>query len=90
VRPVVLQSLFMKIDGVGPTAEEIAAYGARVRDILDDGGRISLIQVYTVARRPAEANVTPLDDAAVDALAAEVRRLVGPGVPVEAFYSGRV
>ncbi|HYV85271.1 MAG TPA: radical SAM protein [Patescibacteria group bacterium] len=90
VRPVVLQSLFMKIDGTGPAAAEIAAYGARVRDILDDGGRVSLIQVYTVARKPAEAKVTPLDDAEVDALAAEVRRLVGPGVPVEAFYSGRV
>jgi wyosine [tRNA(Phe)-imidazoG37] synthetase (radical SAM superfamily) len=90
VRPIVLQSLFMRIDGVGPSAAEIAAYGARVRDILDSGGRISLIQVYTVARKPAEANVTPLADADVDALAAEIRRLVGPGVPVEPFYSGRV
>jgi wyosine [tRNA(Phe)-imidazoG37] synthetase (radical SAM superfamily) len=90
VRPVVLQSLFMKIDGVGPSPDEIAAYGARVRDILDGGGRIRLIQVYTVARTPAEANVTPLADAEVDALAAEVRRLVGAGVPVEPFYSGRI
>ena len=89
VRPVVLQSLFMKIDGVGPSAAEIAAYGARVRDILDGGGRIGLIQVYTVARKPAEPNVTPLADAEVDALAADIRRLVGRGVPVEAFYSGR-
>jgi wyosine [tRNA(Phe)-imidazoG37] synthetase (radical SAM superfamily) len=89
-RPVVLQSLFMKIDGAGPSAAEIAAYGARVRDILDGGGRISLIQVYTVARKPAEANVTPLEDAEVDALAADVRRLVGAGVLVEPFYSGRV
>jgi wyosine [tRNA(Phe)-imidazoG37] synthetase (radical SAM superfamily) len=90
LRPVVLQSLFMKIDGAGPSAGEISAYGGRVRDILAGGGRISLIQVYTVARDPAEAKVTPLADAEVDALAAEVRRLVGPGVPVEPFYSGRV
>jgi wyosine [tRNA(Phe)-imidazoG37] synthetase (radical SAM superfamily) len=90
LRPVVLQSLFMRIDGAGPSAGEISAYGGRVRDILEGGGRISLIQVYTVARDPAEANVTPLADAEVDALAAEVRRLVGPGVPVEPFYSGRV
>ena len=80
----------MKIDGVGPPAGEIAAYGGRVRDILEGGGRISLIQVYTVARAPAEPNVAPLADAEVDALATEVRRLVGPGVPVEPFYSGRV
>jgi wyosine [tRNA(Phe)-imidazoG37] synthetase (radical SAM superfamily) len=90
LRPVVLQSLFMKIDGAGPSAGEISAYGGRVRDILEGGGRISLIQVYTVARDPAEAKVTPLADSEVDALAAEVRRLVGPGVPVEPFYSGRV
>ena len=57
-----------------------------MRDILEGGGRVKLIQVYTVARPPAEAYVTPLLDEEVDALAAEVRRRV-PGVPVETFYS---
>ncbi len=88
-RPVVLQSLFMKVRGAGPTAQEIAAYCDRVREILSAGGRLSLIQVYTVARRPAEEYVAPLEDGEVDRIAEVVRRQV-PAVPVEAFYSERL
>jgi wyosine [tRNA(Phe)-imidazoG37] synthetase (radical SAM superfamily) len=88
-RPVVLQSLFMKVRGAGPSRDEIAAYCDRVGEILRGGGRVSLIQVYTIARPPAEAYVTPLEDDEVDALAEEVRRRV-PGVKVEGFYSGHV
>ncbi len=88
-RPIVLQSLFMKVKGEGPSAEEVMAYCDRVREILDGGGRIKGIQVYTVARPPAESYVTPLEDEEVDALAAEVRRRV-PEAPVEAFYSQRL
>lgn len=88
-RSVVLQSLFMKVAGAGPSDAEVAAYCDRVQEVLRGGGLIHLIQVYTVARPPAEAEVTPLSDAEVDALASEVRRRV-PGVPVETFYSGRI
>ena len=86
VRPIVLQSLFMKIRGQGPPAAEIASYCDRVREILEGGGRLKGIQVYTVARPPAESYVTPLEDDEVDALAAEIRREI-PGVPIETFYS---
>lgn len=89
VRSVVLQSLFMNVAGEGPSAAEVAAYCDRVQEVLRGGGHIHLIQIYTVARPPAEAEVTPLSDAEVDALASEVRRRV-PGVPVETFYSGRI
>ena len=89
VRPVVLQSLFMKVRGEGPSKEEIDAYCDRVAEILAGGGRVSLIQVYTVARPPAESYVAPLSDAEVDALAVVVRGRL-PGVPVETFYSGHM
>jgi wyosine [tRNA(Phe)-imidazoG37] synthetase (radical SAM superfamily) len=88
-RPIVLQSLFMKVKGEGPAAAEVSAYCDRVGEILEGGGRVKLIQVYTVARPPAESYVTPLPDAEVDALAAEVRRRL-PAVPVETFYSQRL
>ena len=88
-RPVVLQSLFMKVRGAGPSRDEIAAYCDRVVEIMDGGGRVRLIQVYTVARPPAESYVMPLDDDEVDALAEEVRRRL-PKVPVESYYSGHV
>jgi wyosine [tRNA(Phe)-imidazoG37] synthetase (radical SAM superfamily) len=86
-RPVVLQSLFMKVRGAGPSRDEIAAYCERVAEILRGGGRIRLIQVYTVARPPAEAYVMPLEDDEVDALSEEVRRSL-PGMTVECYYSG--
>ena len=85
-RPVVLQSLFMKVRGQGPALEEIEAFCDRVSEILSRGGRVSLIQVYTVARPPAETYVAPLADAEVDRIAEAVRRRV-PAIPVETFYS---
>jgi len=87
LRPVVLQSLFMKVRGAGPPPEEIGAFVDRIAEILSGGGRISLVQIYTVARPPAESFVTPLADREVDAIVGLVRRRL-PGLPVEAYYSG--
>jgi wyosine [tRNA(Phe)-imidazoG37] synthetase (radical SAM superfamily) len=83
-QPVVIQSLFLKMDGEGPPAAEQEAYCERLNEITRTGGRIKLVQVYTVARRPAEDFVTPLTDAEVDALAELVRRRTG--LAVEAYY----
>ena len=87
-RSIVLQSLFMKIHGQGPPPEEVRAYCDRVTEILEAGGRIRAIQVYTVARPPAESFVTPLSDAEVDALAAAIGARVP--VPIETYYSARL
>jgi wyosine [tRNA(Phe)-imidazoG37] synthetase (radical SAM superfamily) len=84
LRPLVLQSLFMRVNGAGPPAEEIDAYVQRIRDVQAAGGRIKLVQVYTVARPPAESFVTSLSDAEVDAIAAKVRAVTG--VPAECYY----
>jgi wyosine [tRNA(Phe)-imidazoG37] synthetase (radical SAM superfamily) len=84
VRPLVIQSLFLRVDGVGPPAGEIAAFCARLNEILGAGGRLDRVQVYTVARRPAEDYVSPLSAEEVDQIAATVRALVP--VPVEAYY----
>jgi wyosine [tRNA(Phe)-imidazoG37] synthetase (radical SAM superfamily) len=84
VRPLVIQSLFMKVAGAGPSAEEVAAYCDRLAEILAAGGRLARVQVYTIARRPAESYVAPLDPAEVDAIAEEVVRRLG--VTVERYY----
>jgi hypothetical protein len=47
---------------------------------------VKLVQVYTVARRPAETFVTPLQDGEVDAIADLIRRETG--LTVEPFYGG--
>lgn len=83
-RPIVIQSLFMRVHGVGPDEKEIAAFVDRLREIIVGGGKIKLVQVYTVARRPAQPYVTPLSDGEVDAIAEEVRNIP---LPVATFYS---
>jgi wyosine [tRNA(Phe)-imidazoG37] synthetase (radical SAM superfamily) len=83
LRPLVIQSLFITLDGVGPDDIEVEAYVARLRQIVSAGGRIKLVQVYTVARRTAESNVGAMDDAALDAIAAKAR---ATGVAVETYY----
>jgi wyosine [tRNA(Phe)-imidazoG37] synthetase (radical SAM superfamily) len=86
IRPLVLQSLFMRINGDPPSAEEIAAYVQRINDIQSSGGTIKLVQVYTVARPPAESFVTSLSDAEVNAIAEKVR--LETGVPADCYYGG--
>jgi wyosine [tRNA(Phe)-imidazoG37] synthetase (radical SAM superfamily) len=71
-RPIVIQSLFLQWDGVGPDTAEIEAYVGRLRDILDAGGRIDLVQIYTVARRPADPRVTALPEARLRGIAGHV------------------
>ena len=87
VRPLVIQSLWMEIDDKPPPAEEIQAFCQRLCEITAAGGMLSLIQIYTVARRPTESYVAPLSDRQVDAIAAVVRRETG--LPVESYYGFR-
>jgi wyosine [tRNA(Phe)-imidazoG37] synthetase (radical SAM superfamily) len=85
VRPIVVQTLFMRIHGQLPPVEEIAAYIERLREIVAGGGRIKLVQIHTVARQPAESYAEPLERDEVDALAERVRRETG--LTVSAFYN---
>jgi wyosine [tRNA(Phe)-imidazoG37] synthetase (radical SAM superfamily) len=84
VRPLVIQSLFMRVAGEPPAPEELAAFCDRLNEITAAGGRLKLVQVYTVARRPAESFVTPLDDREVDAIVELVKGRTG--LAAEAFY----
>jgi hypothetical protein len=86
-QPVVIQSLFMKLDGEGPSLAEQDAFCDRLNEITRAGGRITLVQVYTVARRPAETFVTPLSNDEVDALGERVRQRTG--LAVEAYYGAQ-
>jgi wyosine [tRNA(Phe)-imidazoG37] synthetase (radical SAM superfamily) len=84
--PLVIQSLFLRLRGQPPSPAEHEAYCDRLNEILEAGGQIDRVQVYTVARRPAEDYVTPLADTEVDALAELVRRRTD--LTAEAFYGG--
>ncbi len=83
VRPIVIQSLFMQVDGVGPTTQEIEAYIARLAEIMQSGGQITRVQVYTVARPPAESFVSALPGSEVQFIADRVTRELG--ITAEAY-----
>ncbi len=84
VRPIVIQSLFMHIDGRPPSVAEQEAYCGRLNEITAAGGRIKLVQIHTIARPPAESRATPLTPPEVDAVAERVRQTTG--LPVASFY----
>lgn len=84
VRPLVIQSLFLRLNDVPPDESEIDAYVQRLQDITAAGGRISLVQVYTVARPPAESFVSALSNAEVDHIVSRVRNEAR--LPAEPFY----
>jgi len=84
-RDVVIQTLMFRTDGCDPPDEEIEAYCGRLREIRDAGGRISLVQLHTIARKPVVDSVSALPDDRLDALAETIRAGSG-GLTVETFY----
>src|SRR3990167_365925 len=74
---------FRRILGVPPDEKEITAYCNRLREITAKGGRIHLVQVYTVARRPAQPYITPLSNEEVETIAQQVRKIP---LAVAVFY----
>lgn len=82
VRPIVIQSMFLAIDGTAPERSEIDAYLKRLQALVDNGGRIKLVQVYTVARKPAVRQVEKLRFDELETIALGVR---GLGIPAEVY-----
>ena len=73
IRPLVIQSLFMNVNGVPPDDTEIEAFAGRLSDVIAAGGKLQLIQIYTVARQPAESFVTPLTQKQLESIASVVQ-----------------
>lgn len=82
--PLTIQALFMRIHGEPPSHAEQLAFCERLREIAAGGGAIGLVQIYTVARAPAESFVAPLGNAEIDALSDLVRKETG--LNVATFY----
>ena len=83
-RPVVIQTLLFRLDGAGPPPQEITAYCRRLREILQGGGRIKLVQLHTIARSPASPAASALPQAELADIARQVREALGE-VPVEIY-----
>lgn len=79
-RPVVIQSLFLKLhDEVMPEAE-VLAYCERLNEILRAGGRIREVHAYTLARPTTESYATMLTAEELNRIATTVREKTGLAV----------
>jgi len=83
-RPIVIQSLFMRVNQEPPDAAEINAYCLRLNEIVNAGGQIKLVQVYTIARKTAEDYVSSLSSKQVDEIAREVEEKTN--LTTEVYY----
>lgn len=58
---IVLQCMFHRFGDEAPSDAEIEAWVARVKGIVDAGGQVDWVQIYTTARKPSDDTVLPLD-----------------------------
>ena len=83
IRPVVIQSLFMKIHDLRPSDHELVAYVQRLEDLVKGGAKIKLVQIYTVAREPNESYVRPVERHVINRIVRRVRQI---GLNAEGYY----
>ena len=72
-RPIIIQSLFLKVHGEIMSAEELKAYSGRLNDITEPGGEIKEVHLYTVARPTPEQFATKLSAENLETMAEIVR-----------------
>ena len=83
--PIVLQTLFCSMNGIEPTEDELRDYIELLRKILECGGQIEKVQIYTVARNTPDPTVLPLSMEKMKAIAEQIRNTTR--LDVESYYS---
>jgi wyosine [tRNA(Phe)-imidazoG37] synthetase (radical SAM superfamily) len=80
--PIAIQAMFLARNGVPASELELDAWARCLGSILAAGGHIELVQVYTVARKPADPALSALGERALEDIAARARQL---GLPAEVY-----
>ena len=83
-RPLVIQSLFVRIGDEPPPREEVEAYANQLAEIMARGGEIREVQLHTIARPPRDRRVRALSREELDQLAQQVGEKVD--LPLERYY----
>lgn len=83
VRPIIIQSLFLRTHGSPIEAAELRAYCERLKTIVAAGGQIREVHAYTVARPTPEPWATKLTAPELAAIATTIRQETG--LPVSIF-----
>jgi wyosine [tRNA(Phe)-imidazoG37] synthetase (radical SAM superfamily) len=76
-RPIVIQSLFLKVHGQIMPEDELTVYGERLKAIAAGGGQIKEVHAYTIARPTPEAYATKLTAGELEGIADRIRRQTG-------------
>jgi wyosine [tRNA(Phe)-imidazoG37] synthetase (radical SAM superfamily) len=76
-RPVIIQSLFPMVNGVGPSVDEIAQYAQRLKELKDAGARIPLVQIYSATRPCPDSTCVHAPLSTLCQVAQIVRRVTG-------------
>ena len=71
--PIHIQSMFLAKNGEAASNEEVDAWGERLQELVSSGAKIERVQVYTVARDPADPQLGPLTEAQLEAIADRAR-----------------
>ncbi|KAF0177404.1 MAG: radical SAM domain-containing protein [Limisphaerales bacterium] len=76
-RPIIIQSLFLRMHGQPMPPEELAEYCFRLEELVHDGAQILEVHLYTIARPTPEPFCGKLTKAELEAMAATVRERTG-------------
>ena len=76
-RPVVIQSLFPSINGVGPTPSEIDAYAQCLGELRNSKAQIPLVQIYSATRPTIHSECGHLPLRTLSHIAQRVREATG-------------
>lgn len=82
-RPVVIQSLFVAVDGEDPPARQIEQYAQRLKELKQNGAQIALVQVYSATRPTHQPACSHLPLKSLSRISQIVR--CAAEVPVEVF-----
>jgi wyosine [tRNA(Phe)-imidazoG37] synthetase (radical SAM superfamily) len=76
-RPVIIQSLFPKLNGVGPSVEKITQYVRRLKELKESGAQIPLVQIYSATRPTHNSECEHLSLPELSQIALKVRQVTG-------------
>ncbi|HVY71081.1 MAG TPA: radical SAM protein [Verrucomicrobiae bacterium] len=76
-RPVVIQSLFPALGGEAPDAADIEEYALRLRELVERGAQIPLVQICSAMPTPFNAESGHLPLRKLSAIARRVREVTG-------------
>lgn len=82
LRPIIIQTLLLRIHGEAMSEAELQAYCMQLRNIQDSGGQIREVHLYTVARPTPEPWATRLDAATLAWFAGHIRSRTGLSVSI--------